>query len=58
MAKAVALRELGYTHAEIAGKLSFKAHQVQYALSEVNEEASPTIHDYPNLKVFENLKAV
>ena len=39
LAKAVALRGLGYTHAEIAGKLGLKMHQVRYALSEVNEQA-------------------
>lgn len=39
LAKIMALRGLGYTQAEVAGKLGLKLHQVQYALSEVNEDA-------------------
>ncbi|MFH1834904.1 MAG: hypothetical protein ABH851_01810 [Methanobacteriota archaeon] len=35
----MALRGLGYTHAEVAGKLGLKPHQITYTLAEVNEEA-------------------
>lgn len=39
LAKVISLRGLGYTHAEIGGKLDLKTHQIQYALEQVNEDA-------------------
>lgn len=51
LAKAMAIRELGYTHVEITGKLSLRDYQLQYALAEVNEQARPTSHDYPKLRL-------
>lgn len=39
LAQCVMLRGVGYTHNEIAGRLGLKLHQVQYALTNLNEEA-------------------
>jgi len=39
LAQCVMLRGVGYTHGEIAEKLGVKLHQIQYALTDLNEEA-------------------
>ena len=39
LTQCVMLRGLGYTHQEIAEKLGLKLHQVQYSLTNLNDEA-------------------